>query len=222
MENYRDFYEFEAKVYRTTVEKEPAALHRLGLVKSLLPGEKGDWALDVGCGDGVICGELVRKGYPRVVGLDLALQRVCFAKDHSPRACYLEGDIYRLPFKDSLFHLVTCADLLEHLESPQAGLNELVRVARRFLLITVPYSIVPEKTLCPHCRKTFYLYGHLHSFGKDRLEQMVREAGGRVIRFRHRIPLFECRRYRYFPFLKWLLWSHFKNTGTLGVLAEKV
>ena len=40
----------------------------------------------------------------------------------------------------------------------------------------------------------------------------------RVSRFEHVIPMFECRRYKWFPPLKWLLWGHFKNSGTLGAL----
>ena len=62
IENYRDFYEFEAEVYRTTVEKEPAALHRIRLVKSLLPKTGVGMTLDVGCGDGALCKELLQKG----------------------------------------------------------------------------------------------------------------------------------------------------------------
>ena len=40
-------------------------------------------------------------------------------------------------------------------------------------------------------------------------------------RFEHVIPMFECRRYKYFPPLKWLIWSHFKDSGTLGARIRK-
>ena len=33
--------------------------------------------------------------------------------------------------------------------------------------------------------------------------------------------MFECRRYKWFPPLKWLIWDHFKNSGTLGALLTK-
>ena len=42
-----------------------------------------------------------------------------------------------------------------------------------------------------------------------------------VARFEHVIPMFECRRYKWLPPLKWLLWEHFKDSGTLGALLRK-
>ena len=108
--------------------------------------------------------------------------------------------------------------LLEHLDDPKAAMKELARVSSRWILVTVPYCIDIEKTLCPHCGNDYFLYGHQHSFGKDGINELAAAAGARVERFEHLIPLFECRRYKWFPPLKWLVWSHFKNTGTLGAL----
>jgi len=42
-----------------------------------------------------------------------------------------------------------------------------------------------------------------------------------VTRFEHVIPMFECRRYKWLPPLKWLIWDHFKDSGTLGALLRK-
>jgi len=64
-------------------------------------------------------------------------------------------------------------------------------------------------------------FGHQHSFGKQGLSELAERAGARVTRFEHVIPMFECRRYKWFPPLKWLIWGHFKNSGTLGALVQK-
>jgi len=49
----------------------------------------------------------------------------------------------------------------------------------------------------------------------------ARGAGAEVTRFEHVIPMFECRRYKWLPPLKWLIWDHFKDSGTLGALLRK-
>ena len=117
--------------------------------------------------------------------------------------------------------VLLCVDEDIVIDAVLKAVSELVRVASRYVVVSVPYDIKIEMTLCPHCNKEYYLYGHQHSFGKEGIEQLAQGAGARVARFEHIIPMFECRRYRYFPFLKWLIWGHFKNTGTLGAVIAK-
>lgn len=220
-ENYRDFYEFEADYYRITPEEEAAWTHRRDLVHQLLPDGAVTSILDAGCGDGSLANDLKRKYGCPVVGLDLAAKRVAFAKKRVKDVGFGQASIYQLPFRDSSFDLVVCTDLLEHLDDPQKAMSELVRVSKRAVVISVPYKITIEKTLCTHCGKDYFLYGHQHSFGKEGVEKIARGAGAHVARFEHLIPMFECRRYKWFPPLKWLIWDHFKDTGTLGARIEK-
>ncbi len=49
--------------------------------------------------------------------------------------CNLEE---RLPFDDNTFDLVTALDVLEHLNNPHGALQELFRVARKSVLISLP------------------------------------------------------------------------------------
>jgi ubiquinone/menaquinone biosynthesis C-methylase UbiE len=220
-ETLREFYEFEADQYRITPAAEPAWHHRRLLVERLLPRERQTRVLDAGCGDGAMSAELSRLTGAPVVGVDLAAKRVRYGAATTQGVRFVQGSTYALPFASDAFSLVVCADVLEHLDEPEATMRELLRVSSRHVLITVPYAIKIEKTLCPHCRKEYYLYGHQHSFGREGIERLCGAAGGRVLRFEHVIPMFECRRYRLLPFLKWFLWDHFKNTGTLGALIEK-
>lgn len=218
---YRDFYEYEADVYAISEESEAAWKHRRALVHRLLPRPLQGPALDVGCGDGALSRDLLANGAGHVVALDLSIRRTSRAVERGDGVRYLSGSIYELPFPDDSFPLVLCTDLLEHLDDPQRAMSELVRVSRRDVLVSVPYSIDIEKTLCPHCNRDYFLYGHQHSFGKEGLQALAGQAGARVQRFEHVIPMFECRRYRWFPPLKWLIWGHFKNSGTLGALIRK-
>jgi hypothetical protein len=50
---------------------------------------------------------------------------------------------------------------------------------------------------------------------------MAERAGARAVSFEHVIPMFECRRYKWCPPLKWLIWDHFKHSGTLGALIQR-
>jgi ubiquinone/menaquinone biosynthesis C-methylase UbiE len=218
----RELYEFEADIYRITPEAEEALIHRRALVRKILPRDPGAAVLDVGCGDGAISIDLSQRTEAMVVGADLAIKRVSFARETAGNLSFTQGSCYELPFADNSFPTVVCCDLLEHLDEPARAFAELMRVSSRFVLLTVPYSIDIEKTLCPHCLKDYYLYGHQHSFGKQGVAQLAQQAGGRVQQFEHVIPMFECRRYKYFPPLKWLIWNHFKNSGTLGARIEKL
>ena len=44
----------------------------------------------------------------------------------------------RLPFDDDAFTVVICADVLEHLDNLHAMFSELVRVARRHVIVSLP------------------------------------------------------------------------------------
>ena len=224
VEQWRAFYEYEADTYAITPEAEPAFIHRRTLVRRLL-ARRGRAAaaqagpvLDVGCGDGSLAQDLQQRTGARVVAVDLSSRRVERAAARVSGLTVSQAGIYALPFADRSFPLVVCTDLLEHLDDPQAAMRELVRVSRGQVLVTVPYQITIEKTLCPHCGKDYFLYGHQHSFGREGVERLAAGAGARVLAFEHVIPMFECRRYRWCPPLKWLLWDHFKNSGTLGAL----
>jgi SAM-dependent methyltransferase len=95
------------------------------------PEAAGRTVLELGCGEG---GNLVnlfdaRQPRPRlVVGLDLYVRKVAFARTQYPQGRFVCGDAGMLPFADAAFDLVLCRDLLHHLEDPEPTLRELGRV----------------------------------------------------------------------------------------------
>jgi ubiquinone/menaquinone biosynthesis C-methylase UbiE len=48
------------------------------------------------------------------------------------------GDVRQLPFSDSSIDCVSALEVLEHLPDPQRGIAELVRVAQRAIIVSVP------------------------------------------------------------------------------------
>ncbi len=88
--------------------------------------------LDLGCGGGLLAEALAAEGF-EVVGLDASLPSLRAASEHAsgdlPLA-YLGGDAHRLPFAGGAFDAVACAEVIEHVDDPDALLREAARVLR--------------------------------------------------------------------------------------------
>ena len=86
--------------------------------------------LEVGCGTGVVAGELARLGSARVVGLDLDAGVLAFARQQRHSVTYVQGDAHALPFPGGSFDVVVCHYLLLWLADPAQGVREMARVVR--------------------------------------------------------------------------------------------
>ena len=95
--------------------------------------------LDVGCGEGFIT-RLIKDNMPNaeVTGVDVAEEALVVARRQSPDIEFSRGNVYALDFEDQEFGLVLCCEVLEHLESPTAALDELKRISSGSIIISVP------------------------------------------------------------------------------------
>jgi ubiquinone/menaquinone biosynthesis C-methylase UbiE len=115
--------------------------------------------LDVGCGRGhwlSLAGQ-ARKEL-QLTGCDV-FEESSVNKSFTFR----QGSIYRLPFDDRSFDIVTCHHTIEHLPDIQKALSELKRVTRKQLIIVTP-------------RQRYYYYTldlHLHFFPEKEYLQQV-------------------------------------------------
>ena len=94
--------------------------------------------LELGCAEGFI---LDRIGQPCSVGLDYDQDRVREAKRKYPHISFYVMDIrFGLPFPENYFDTVLAADVLEHMDFPDAVfvLREAIRVCRDRTLVTLP------------------------------------------------------------------------------------
>lgn len=55
-----------------------------------------------------------------------------------PKVKIKHASIYEIPFPNNSFDLVICTEVLEHLETPSLAIEEVKRVSRRNILISVP------------------------------------------------------------------------------------
>lgn len=93
--------------------------------------------LDVGCGSGRTLDELAVYGLPS--GVDLSDRAVRTARERG-HLDVLRAPAEDLPFAEGAFDVVTCLDVLEHIDDDRAALRELLRVTRPGgrLVVTVP------------------------------------------------------------------------------------
>jgi SAM-dependent methyltransferase len=138
-----------------------------------------DSLLDVGCGDGMIAKRLAEAaGAKRVVGVDVQLRPSCEIEVQG-----YDGRV--LPFEDRSFDAVILVDVLHHCSEPLAVLREIMRVARRMVVIKDHFAFGPVS------RQLLYwmdLVGNAQAevfspgtyFAPRDWVSMIDQAGGRI------------------------------------------
>lgn len=116
---------------------------RLQEILRMVSGVPFEGFLDVGCAEGYYMKLLpnlaknIPSDLPLLAGLDIARNYLLKAKKDGHKASWIVGDIHMLPFKANSFDLVLCAEVLEHVLNPERAFDELLRVSKKFLLITL-------------------------------------------------------------------------------------
>ena len=110
-----------------------------------LPGKS---VLDIGCGGGFLTEEFARDGFD-VTGMDPAANSAKAARAHAEQnhlpIRYVEGRGESLPFADDSFAVVTCCDVLEHVNDVAQVIREVSRTLRPggvFLFDTVNRTVM--------------------------------------------------------------------------------
>jgi SAM-dependent methyltransferase len=97
--------------------------------------------LDVGCGEGVLVHQWAQRIAPKpVVGIDLEEPSIQegWAQHQAANLEYRIMKAEDLPFADGEWDVATAIEVLEHVPDPEHTVAEMARVARRWLLVSVP------------------------------------------------------------------------------------
>ena len=100
-----------------------------------------DSILDVGCGEGVLTEQWADKlGSGRIVGIDLDDPKLKAEWDKRRRGNleYRVEDATNLSYADNEFDMATAIEVLEHVPDPERTVSEMARVAKRWVLVSVP------------------------------------------------------------------------------------
>ncbi len=112
----------------------------LRFAEPLTPGTR---VLDVGCGNGAVCGEFIRRGC-EVVGIDLSEQGIAIARATYPQGRFelIGADATILErLNETAFDIVVSTEVVEHLYAPREwarGCFAAVRPGGKFIC-TTPY-----------------------------------------------------------------------------------
>ncbi len=152
--------------------KRTQGLPRVQQVLGILRGLQPDSLLDIGSGRGVFLWPLLDE-FPElsIQAIDLLQHRIALinavADGGFPDLSAAQMDATALDFEDDTFDIVTALEVLEHIPDPAAAAAELMRVARRFVIISVPSKEDDNPE-------------HIHLFDQEQLQHIFAPAGVRV------------------------------------------
>jgi SAM-dependent methyltransferase len=154
-----------------------------------IAAEPSGLVLDWGCGHGQVS-HLLRERGVEVESFDYRgeSETTLVTLEHFPDVeAHISGDPVRLPFADARFDIVLSCGVLEHVQQPEASLDEIHRVLRpggRLLIYKLPNRLSYLELIAR--RAGLYYHG---AYPDDRLYDrrsavaLVRRHGFRVDRF---------------------------------------
>jgi 2-polyprenyl-3-methyl-5-hydroxy-6-metoxy-1,4-benzoquinol methylase len=160
---------------KTHYFKRHEALPRVKVAMGFLRGIQPESLLDVGSGRGVFLFPFMRE-FPRVpvTSLDILEKRVALLNAiHDggvENLTALNASICDWDAPDGSFDVITLLEVLEHIPEVQAAVRNAVRLARRYVVVTVPSK--PDDN--PE---------HIHLLTKPVLTALFHDAGCENLRF---------------------------------------
>jgi ubiquinone/menaquinone biosynthesis C-methylase UbiE len=106
----------------------------------LVSEQRPSSVLDVGCGEGETLARLLPVLPGDVAGVDIVESSVAFAARRHPQFNFDVRSVYQLSQPDHSVDVVMCLEVLEHLDRPAEALRELLRVAGKALILSVPHE----------------------------------------------------------------------------------
>lgn len=150
--------------------------------------------LDVGCGNGAVCGEFIHRGC-RVVGIDLSQQGIEIARRAYPQGHFEvcgAGPGLLQTLGEAPFDLVVSTEVVEHLYAPREWAQGCFQALKPggHLICTTPYHGYLKNLVLALAGKwerhadPLWDGGHIKIWSKKTLGELLREAGFVEVTFR--------------------------------------
>lgn len=144
--------------------------------------------LDMGCGEGRHSIGALLETSANVIGLDLSITDLNIAKSRlsdfdisglDTFCSFGVGNINSIPFENSSIDAVMCSEVLEHIDSPEESIKELIRVLKPggVMALSVP-RYLPE-LICWKLSKEYSKTpgGHVRIFKHNQLKDLAVSNG---------------------------------------------
>jgi len=206
MEDYKDEYYEQSILWDNNFLEISEEKERIEEIIKIMPFSV-QTILDVGCGNGAFINTIAStflNKFDRIVGLDSSKAALKYVKVEKYNV-----SISKLPFENKSFDLVTSLEILEHLpqEDFGRGILEIQRVAKKYIIITVPNKEDIEHLLamCPKCNCWFNPCFHMRSFDKNILCDLF--SNFKLIKVKEIGHLHEYRSYNHLLFSFYRTWK---------------
>jgi SAM-dependent methyltransferase len=171
----KEYYEAESHWEGENLQ-DPANQERIRFTAEMIPQDVTN-LIDIGCGNGVFVNYLTKhKSNLQLMAIDRSRTALKYVQTEKK-----EGDISQIPAADRSYDCVTCLEVIEHLplQVYEKALEELTRIAGRYVIISVPYREVLEQshTQCPACRSIFNYELHLRNFSDETMLHLLDKYG---------------------------------------------
>lgn len=158
-------FDYDASWSKKVAALDPKEKLRVQQTLDMVPAEVRSM-LDAGSGDGRISSHLTQRCL--VVCVDISAH----ALRRNPNPVRTVGHLTQLPYSNGAVDLVLLSEVIEHIPARilPTVLGEIRRVARKYILITVPYreTLVEANVRC-ECGYVFHKWGHLARYDERAL-----------------------------------------------------
>lgn len=129
--------------------------------------------LDAGCGEGHLLSKL--SAYIQGYGIDFDERFIRAARKRCPYANFKKEDITNMKFRDNVFDVVVCTEVIEHIENPEKAIEEMKRVLKPdgILIISFPNESLTTLLRFLLRRKPVKNPEHLNSFSPADIKRLV-------------------------------------------------
>lgn len=144
--------------------------------------------LDIGCHGGRLTSKILEKiPQAKIFGIDISRQAIDYASKKYPLINFRIARAENIPFDNSMFDLITCFEVLEHLEDPSAAIKEINRTLKNGgnFLILVPTENLLFKIIWSLWTKfgpgKIWQHTHIQKFTDKKLDTLLEKYGFRII-----------------------------------------